>query len=55
MNPVSESDAIVEEITIKGSAERIFQALTNPEARIKWSWRAAGSCMVSAWATSGWP
>jgi len=36
MNTVSESDTIVQEITIKGSAERIFEALTNPDQRVKW-------------------
>ena len=30
------SDAIVQEITIKASAERIFEALTNPDQRVKW-------------------
>lgn len=30
MNPTSTSDTIVQEITIKGSAERIFEALANP-------------------------
>ena len=34
-------DAIVKEIAIKGSAERIFEALTNPDQRIKW-WGAEG-------------
>jgi uncharacterized protein YndB with AHSA1/START domain len=30
------SDTIVEEITINGTAERIFEALTDPAQRIKW-------------------
>lgn len=29
-------DAIVQEITISGSAERIFEALTDPSQRTKW-------------------
>lgn len=41
MNPTSASDTIVQEITIKGSAERIFEALTNPHERMKW-WGAQG-------------
>ena len=42
MNPMSSnSDTIVQEITIKGSAERIFEALTNPDQRIKW-WGTEG-------------
>jgi uncharacterized protein YndB with AHSA1/START domain len=41
MNPVAMSDSIVQEITIKGSAERIFEALTDPGQLVKW-WRAAG-------------
>jgi uncharacterized protein YndB with AHSA1/START domain len=35
------SDTIVQEITIKGSAERIFEALTNPDQRVKW-WGVEG-------------
>ena len=35
------SDAIVQEITIKASAERIFEALTNPDQRVKW-WGSQG-------------
>jgi uncharacterized protein YndB with AHSA1/START domain len=30
------SDTIVQEVTIKGSAERIFEALANPDQRVKW-------------------
>ena len=33
MNPVT-SDPIVEEITINGSADRIFEALINPAERV---------------------
>jgi uncharacterized protein YndB with AHSA1/START domain len=36
------SDGIVEEITIEASAERIFEALINPDERVKW-WGAEGS------------
>ena len=41
MNPTSVSDTIVQEITIKGSADRIFRALTDPDQRVKW-WGAEG-------------
>ncbi len=41
MNPTSVSDTIVQEITIKGSASRIFEALTNPGQRVKW-WGSEG-------------
>ena len=41
MNPTSVSDTIVQEITIKGSADRIFEALTDPDQRVKW-WGAEG-------------
>ena len=41
MNPTSISDTIVQEIAIKGSAERIFAALTDPVQRVKW-WGAEG-------------
>jgi uncharacterized protein YndB with AHSA1/START domain len=30
------SDTIVEEIAINGTADRIFEALTDPAQRIKW-------------------
>ncbi len=36
MNPAAVSDTIVQEITIKATAERIFAALTNPDERLKW-------------------
>jgi uncharacterized protein YndB with AHSA1/START domain len=38
---VTASDTIVKEITIKAPAERVFEALTNPEQRLKW-WGAEG-------------
>lgn len=36
MNPTTLSDAIVQEITIHAPAERVFEALTNPDQRMKW-------------------
>jgi uncharacterized protein YndB with AHSA1/START domain len=36
MSSTVTSDTIVQEITIKGSAERIFEALTAPDERVKW-------------------
>jgi len=41
MNPTDASDTIVKEIAIKASAERIFEALTDPEQRLQW-WGAEG-------------
>jgi uncharacterized protein YndB with AHSA1/START domain len=41
MNPTDARDTIVKEIVIKAPAERIFEALTNPEQRLKW-WGAEG-------------
>jgi uncharacterized protein YndB with AHSA1/START domain len=41
MNLTSINDTIVQEITIKGSAERIFEALTDPGQRVRW-WGAEG-------------
>jgi uncharacterized protein YndB with AHSA1/START domain len=35
------SDTIVQEVSIKAPAERVFEALTNPAQRIKW-WGAEG-------------
>jgi uncharacterized protein YndB with AHSA1/START domain len=32
----SASDTIIEEITIKGSAERIFEAIVDPKQRVRW-------------------
>lgn len=43
MNP------IVQEITIKAPAERIFEALTNPDERLKWWWRAKGILRSHTW------
>jgi uncharacterized protein YndB with AHSA1/START domain len=40
VTPVS-GDAIVEEITIKAPAEPIFDALSDPEQRVKW-WHVEG-------------
>jgi uncharacterized protein YndB with AHSA1/START domain len=41
MNLTEARDTIIQEITIRGSAERIFEALTNPEQRMRW-WGAEG-------------
>jgi uncharacterized protein YndB with AHSA1/START domain len=41
MNSTSIDDRIVQEITINATAERIFEALTNPDQRIKW-WGVEG-------------
>jgi len=41
MNPTSVSDTIVQEISINGSAERVFEALTDPGQRVKW-WGSEG-------------
>ena len=41
MNPTAVNDTIVQEIVIKGSAERVFDAFTDPRQRIKW-WGAPG-------------
>jgi uncharacterized protein YndB with AHSA1/START domain len=46
MNPMNIPDSIVQEITIKGSAERIFEALTNPDQRITW-WGVEGRFQVT--------
>lgn len=46
MNPTSVTDTIVQEIMIEGSAERIFEALTNPHERMKW-WGAEGRFQVT--------
>jgi len=42
MNPVAANDTIVQEITINGTAERIYRALTDPEERLKW-WGGPGA------------
>lgn len=41
MKPTATSDTIVQEITIKAPADRIFQALTDPGQLVKW-WGAEG-------------
>ncbi|HVS75900.1 MAG TPA: SRPBCC domain-containing protein, partial [Steroidobacteraceae bacterium] len=41
MNQAISADTIIEEITIKAHADRIFAALTSPEERVKW-WGAEG-------------
>jgi uncharacterized protein YndB with AHSA1/START domain len=47
MSSPSTIDAIVQEITIKAPAERIFDALTDPAARIKW-WGLKGRFETTA-------
>jgi uncharacterized protein YndB with AHSA1/START domain len=46
MTPVETSGSIFKEITIKASAERIFEALTDPCQRVKW-WGAEGKFQAS--------
>jgi uncharacterized protein YndB with AHSA1/START domain len=41
MSTTEASDTIIQEITIKASAERIFEALTDPDQRTKW-WGSKG-------------
>lgn len=41
MNHPHADETIVEEITIRASADRVFTALTSPEERVKW-WGAEG-------------
>ena len=41
MSPTRAGDTIIEEITINAPAERIFEALTNPEECMKW-WGVKG-------------
>lgn len=38
---------MVQEITIKAPAERIFEALTNPAERLKWWWRSEGRFQIT--------
>jgi uncharacterized protein YndB with AHSA1/START domain len=45
MNPAGASDTIIQEIVIRGSAERIFEALTNPGERMKW-WAVQGRIQI---------
>lgn len=47
MNSKSAGDAIVEEITIKAPAARIFDALTDPAARVTW-WGLKGRFETTA-------
>lgn len=46
MNAAISSDTIIQEITIKGKAERIFDALTNPAERVKW-WGGEGRFQIT--------
>lgn len=46
MNQTTVSNAIVQEITIKAPADRIFEALTNPDERMKW-WGSEGRFQVT--------
>ena len=48
MNPAAANDTIVQEITIEGTAERIFQALTNPGERLKWWGGSEGRFKLTA-------
>jgi len=41
VNPTDTNDTIIREIIINASAERIFEALTDPRQRVAW-WGAAG-------------
>lgn len=41
MTHTDTGDTIIQEITIRAPAERIFEALTNPQQRLKW-WGAEG-------------
>ena len=41
MNPTGTNDIILQEITINAPAKRIFEALTDPDQRVKW-WGAEG-------------
>lgn len=36
MNPTSVTDTITHEIAIRGAADRVFEALVNPDQRVKW-------------------
>jgi uncharacterized protein YndB with AHSA1/START domain len=46
MSPISVcDDKIVQEVTIKASADRIFAALTRPEELLKW-WSAEGKFQI---------
>jgi uncharacterized protein YndB with AHSA1/START domain len=41
MNTISVGETIVQEIDIKASAKRVFEALTNPDQRVEW-WGSEG-------------
>ena len=41
MNPADANDTIIKEIIIKAPAERVFDALSDPEQRVQW-WGAEG-------------
>lgn len=41
MSPSTTSDTIVQEVSIRASAERVVEALANPGERVKW-WGAEG-------------
>jgi uncharacterized protein YndB with AHSA1/START domain len=45
MNAAIIGDAIVQEITIEAPAERVFEALTNPQQRMEW-WASEGRFQV---------
>jgi uncharacterized protein YndB with AHSA1/START domain len=47
MSSASTSGSIVQEITIKASAERILKALTSPEERLKWWWSSEGKFKIT--------
>ena len=46
MNPVTATDALVEEIAIQAPAQRIFDALTSPEALMQW-WGREGQFEIT--------
>ena len=46
MNPTSVSDTIIQEITIRGATELVFEALTNPDQRMEW-WGSEGRFQVT--------
>lgn len=47
MNPTTARDTIIHEIQINAPAERIFEALTNPDQRMRW-WTAGGRFRASS-------
>jgi uncharacterized protein YndB with AHSA1/START domain len=46
MTSIGMGDVAVAEITIEAAAERIFEALTNPDQRVRW-WTAGGRFQAS--------